>query len=108
MPLSLRPLLRARAAFRESTLAPELVLLCREAAGEADSEANWVKIEKTVFQASEFLGLGALWQSMPSGPTAWASLLFGLRASGIGKGVLTLPPGLSELMFLRFVPSGWG
>jgi hypothetical protein len=55
-----------------------------------------------------FLGLGALWQSMPSGPTAWASLLFGLRASGIGKGVLILLPGLSELTFLRFVPSGWG
>ena len=56
MPLSLRPLLRARAALLESTLAPELVLLCREAAGEADSEANWVKMEKTVFQASLALG----------------------------------------------------
>jgi hypothetical protein len=55
MPLSLRPLLRARAALLESTLAPELVLLRREAAGEA--EANWVvKREKTVFQASRALG----------------------------------------------------
>jgi hypothetical protein len=36
-------------------LAPELVLLRREAAGEA--EANWVvKREKTVFQASRALG----------------------------------------------------
>ena len=58
MPLSLRPLLRARAALLESTLAPELVLLRREAAGEA--EANWVKREKTVFQASLPWGIASL------------------------------------------------
>jgi hypothetical protein len=55
MPLSLLPRLRARAALREFMLAPEVVLLRREAAGEA--EANWVvKREKTVFQASLALG----------------------------------------------------
>ncbi len=54
MPLSLRPRLRARAALREFMLAPEVVPLRREAAGEA--EANWVKMEKTVFQASLALG----------------------------------------------------
>ncbi len=87
-------------------LAPEVVLLRREAAGEA--VANWVvKREKTVFQASQ-----ALWQcgrvTVIRGPTAWASLSSCLRVAGVGKGVLTLPTSLPELTFLRFVPSGWG
>ena len=45
-------------------LAPEVVLLRREAAGEA--EANWVvKREKTVFQASGPWGIVAEYETWP-------------------------------------------
>ena len=82
-------------------------------AGSASSGGSWGGRSKLGGEEGEdsvpgFPGLGALWQSMIRGPTAWASLLSGLRVAGMGKGDLTLPPGLPELAFLRLVPSGWG
>ncbi len=103
MSLSL-PRLRAWAALLEFMLAPEVVLLRLDAAGEA--EANWVgKREKTVLQASLALGqCGRVCPVLPQPGHPFHQVL------GVWKGLLTpsLGLGLLELTFLQLVPSCWG